>query len=147
MSVNLRELEDKLGYWFNDPKILKTATTHDSVAMIYEDYQRLEYIGDTVIKMVITERLFESLKDAGAGTLIDARNSLVNRNKQIKIADQLELSRYVNKSPQYDKFHRYDRFLEAIIGAVYVDAGYGGQGLDKTKPIIFKLWKFAKIIK
>lgn len=145
MPPNLRELENKLGYFFKNSKILKEATTHSSLRGTNPNikyFERLEYLGDSVIQMVITEYLFKSLDGATEGTMSIKRAELVGRVKQTEIANELNLSRYIDKSPGIqDNFNRYDQFLEAIIGAVYADAGFGGKGLDQAKIIIFKLWK------
>lgn len=148
MPSKLSELEDKLGYRFNDQNILNEAITHSSLRTIdasIKHYERLEHLGDTVIQMVITEYLFKFLRNANEGTLSTKRAQLVGRIKQTEIANELQLSRYINKSPGLmSNFNRYDQFVEAIIGAVYVDAGFGGRGLDKAKPIIFKLWQIQE---
>lgn len=145
MPSNLRELERKIGYLFKDPNILKEATTHSSLRTTNRNikyFERLEFLGDSVVQMVITEYLFKSFEGAAEGTLSIKRAELVGRSKQAEIADQLQLSRYIDKSPGVQgNFNRYDQFLEAIIGAVYADAGFGGQGLDEAKSIVYKLWK------
>ncbi|XP_037051797.1 ribonuclease 3-like [Bradysia coprophila] len=92
--------------------------------------------------MAITEYLFKSMDGANEGTLSIKRAKLVGRSKQTEIANQLQLSHYIDKSPGLqENFKRYDQFLEAIIGAVYADAGFGGQGLDAAKLVVYKLWK------
>lgn len=148
MSSNLKELQNKLGYVFKNPNILKEATTHSSLRannLNIKYYERLEYLGDTVIQMVITEYLFTSLPDATEGTMSIKRAELVGRSKQTEIANELQLIRYIDKSPGFQQnFSRYDQFLEAIIGAIYADAGFGGGGLDQARPVIFKLWKIKQ---
>lgn len=148
VSSNLKELQNKLGYVFKNPNILKEATTHSSLRasnLNIKYYERLEYLGDAVIQMVITEYLFTSMQDANEGTMSIKRAELVGRIKQTEIANELELSRYIDKSPGFQQnFRRIDEFLEAIIGAIYADAGFGGTGLDQAKPVIFKLWKIQQ---
>lgn len=149
MSGNLHELEHKLGYKFNDQKILKLATIHDSpraTNLNNVKCGRLEYIGNAVIEMVITEYLFKSLKNRCEGTMSIKRRHLVTQEKRNEIASELHLRRYINKCPNTNLI-QYEKHLEAVIGAVYVDAGLGGRGLDMARPIIFKLWKIARLIK
>lgn len=145
MASNLKELENKIGYTFKNSSILKEATTHSSLRNTNSNikyFERLEFLGDTVVQMVITEYLFKCLDRATEGTMSIKRAELVGRSKQIEIANQLQLSRYIDKSPGVlDNFKRYDQFLEAIIGAVYADAGFGGRGLDQAKLVVYKLWK------
>lgn len=149
MPPNLKELENKIGYTFKNPSILKEATTHSSLRTTnpnIKHFERLEFLGDTVVQMVITDYLFKSMEGANEGTLSIKRADMVGRSKQIEIANQLQLSRFIDKSPGVqENFNRYDQFLEAIIGAVYADAGFGGQGLDAAKLIVYKLWKLQPI--
>ncbi|KAG4077246.1 hypothetical protein HA402_009875 [Bradysia odoriphaga] len=144
-SSNLKELENKIGYFFKNRSILKEATTHSSLRTTnptIKYFERLEFLGDTVVQMAITEYLFKSMDGANEGTLSIKRAKLVGRSKQTEIANQLQLSRYINKSPGVqENFKRYDQFLEAIIGSVYADTGFGGEGLDAAKLFVYKLWK------
>lgn len=149
MSTNLNELIYKLGYRFKDEKILKEAITHDSLRsndLDIKHYERLEHLGDAVLQMVITEYLFKTFSDASEGTLSLKRADMVCRVMQTKIANELQLNKYIHKSPGVEEAHfrRYDKFVEAIVGAVYVDAGFGERGLNKAKTVIFKLWKIQE---
>lgn len=148
MSSNLSDLENKIGYWFRDPKILREAITHDSkraVDVNMKKYERLEYLGEAVIKIVITEYLFKVMQDANGGILRKKRTEMVCRKKQTQISNELQLCQYIHKSPGVQSnFNRYDKFVEAIIGAVYVDAGFGERGLAKVKLMIYKFWKIQE---
>ncbi|OXA37590.1 ribonuclease 3-like [Folsomia candida] len=127
------ELESSIGHSFQDKKLFEEATSHD--------FKRLEHLGDAVIKFVVTNYLFLTYPSHTEGHLSKERDYLVNRNRQQEIADLLQLDRFV-------KLHqsgvgRCDKLLEALIGAVYVDAGgEDGGGYVAAKKVIYKLWRF-----
>lgn len=148
MSSNLSDLEKKIGYWFGDSKLLKQAITLDTLRANNLNlivFERLKYLGDAVIQMVITEYLYKVMQDANEGMLSKKRSEMVCRKIQTQIANELQLCQYIHKSPGVrSNFNRYDKFVGAIIGAVYVDAGYGERGLRKVKLIVYKLWKIQE---
>lgn len=103
------------------------------------------YLGDAVIQIVITEYLFKVMHDADEGTLSIKRAEMVCRKRQTEIANELKLCEYIQKSSGVQSnFSRYDKLVESIIGAVYVDAGYGERGFGTAKLIVYKLWKIQE---
>lgn len=146
MPKNLGDLERQIGYRFNDQKILKEAMTHgssrvDNVSLRH--HERLEFLGDAVLQTVISSYLFKASITAAPGELTMDRQQLVSDNKQNQIAFEISIQDYVetHSSMQRSNFRRYGEFIEALIGAVFVDAGYNGIGLEKAQEVIYKLWK------
>lgn len=106
------------------------------------DYQRLEHLGDAVIHFVITNYLYRKYPQQDEGFLSQQRSNLVSQHRQKVIAEQLELEKFVMKDPGVRSYNRYDKFLEALIGAIYLDAGgEDGAGYLKAKTVIYKLWE------
>ncbi|CAL8130696.1 unnamed protein product [Orchesella dallaii] len=145
---NLRQLESKIGYSFTNQALLKEAVTHGSSRNTNANrnlphHERLEYLGDAILYTVISEYLFKHDPDADPGTLSTLRQELISDRKQNIIAEQLQIYDHVNMNASLSRyqFRRYGEFVEAIIGAVYIDAGGGDMnGLRKAKDVIFRLW-------
>lgn len=144
MTGNLRQLEAQIGYQFRDQNILKEALTHGSIRsqnVSLPHHERLEFLGDSVLSTVITEYLFFKEGSCTPGQLTERRKGYISDAKQNVIAEQIQVHKYVQMGPGVNNFRRYGEFVEAIIGAVYIDAGKGdGDGLKKAKEVIFKLW-------
>lgn len=144
MSENLRQLEAQIGYQFRNQNILKEALTHGSARSLninLPHHERLEFLGDAVLSTVMTEYLFFKEGSSTPGQLTERRKGYVCDAKQNEIAEEIQVQRYVKMGPGVNNFRRYGEFVEAIIGAVFIDAGKGdGDGLKKAKQVIFKLW-------
>ncbi|ODN05379.1 Ribonuclease 3 [Orchesella cincta] len=144
---NLSELEVKIGYSFNDQALLKEAVTHGSTRnanLNLPHHERLEYLGDAILYTVISEYLFKKYPAASPGELSTKRQVLITDKKQNALAEELELYEHVVMNPSVSRyqFQRYGEFVEAIIGAVYMDAGGSTvNGLKKAKEVIFHLWQ------
>jgi len=135
-------LEVVLGYKFRNPSHLLEALTHDSLStQDQKNYQRLEFLGDAVIHFVITNYLYQTRPKANEGDMSLMRADLVNHKEQKKIAKRLEIEKYVQLHPGVRGFAKFDKFLESIIGAVFIDAGGGdGRGYQEAKTVIYNLW-------
>ena len=138
MSRRLRDhkkLEARLGYRFADPELLDRALTHSSAVSpskrIANSYQRLEFLGDRVLGLVVADLLYRRLPKANEGELSRALNALVRKESCAAIARRLELGPELNlgESEARTGGARKDAILgdvtEAIIGAVYCDGGLG----------------------
>ncbi len=135
MKKDLKILQEKLGVVFKDSKLLKTALVHRSYLNEHKDFildhnERLEFLGDAVLELIVTDYLFDNYSEA-EGVLTNWRSSLVNsaqlaaRSEEIGIYDFLHLSRGESqdtnkKARNYILANAY----EAIIGAIYLDQGY-----------------------
>ena len=135
MERNLEKLEDILNVSFNNKDILKNALVHRSYlnehkSFALEHNERLEFLGDAVLELVVTDYLYHNYKDP-EGILTNWRSSLVNAtslaviSERLKIYDYLYLSRGESKDNN-KKARNYilSNALEAIIGAIYLDKGY-----------------------
>ncbi|MBD3667088.1 MAG: ribonuclease III [Kangiella sp.] len=136
----IERLCNRLGYQFNDPSLLKLALTHRSGANKHNE--RLEFLGDSILGMVIAEYLFIHLKKADEGQLTRLRASLVKGKTLAEIAKELELGDclYLGegelKSGGFRRASILADALEAIIGAIYQDTGFDG-----AKKVILGLYQ------
>ncbi len=140
------ELEGKLGYTFQDKSLLEMALTHPSHAAetreLTEDNQRLEFLGDSVLQLLLTERLYRDFGDFAEGILTPMRSRLVSGAALAKLADSIDLgdALFLGKGEELSGGRRREKSLadafEAVIGAIYLDGG-----LDSVKPVIERLFK------
>lgn len=124
-------LEEKLGYVFADEAPLRTALTHCSAtARKGEHNETLEFLGDAVVGLVVSDLLFAAWPDADEGRLSRRRAGLVNaqslaaRAEALEIGDCLLLGRGEEKTGGRRKTSILAGAFEAVIGAVYRDGGY-----------------------
>ncbi|MGB3725547.1 MAG: ribonuclease III [Glaciecola sp.] len=116
-----------IGYEFTDVGLLKQALTHRSANKTHNE--RLEFLGDAVLGLVIAQRMYEKFPDLPEGKLTRMRSNLVKGDTLAKVARELDLGELIKLGPGEMKSggHRRDSILadvvEAIIGAVYLDAG------------------------
>ncbi len=131
---DLARLESILDYEFRDRSLLQLALTHPSVAQEDESSslhnQRLEFLGDAVLQLVVTHELFEKFCEAEEGPLTKARARLVNRRSLANQARNLGLGEYLRVSRGEEMSGGRDRqsalgdAFEAVMGAVYLDSGF-----------------------
>ena len=116
-----------LDHQFNDQRLLQQALTHRSAGS--ENNERLEYLGDAVLGFVIAEILFERFPDASEGALTRLRAGLVKKETLAKLARREKLGDYVQlgsgelKSGGWRRDSILANAVEAVIGAIYLDAG------------------------
>jgi len=132
----MESLESRLGYKFRNSLLLAEAMTHPSLA--YEsqrphfDNQRLEFLGDAVLQLILTEDLYRMFPDFPEGRLTKLRSQLVSRRALARFALSIDLGSYVllGKGEEATGGRRRMSTLadgfEALIGAVYLDIGYTG---------------------
>ena len=123
-----------LGYEFQNPALLRLALTHPSVAhetgTAIEHNQRLEFLGDAVLQLVLTRELYEKFPAAGEGPLTKARAQMVNRRtlaeqaRRIGLGQRLILSRGEELSGGRDRASALADAFEAYVGAIFLDGGY-----------------------
>lgn len=127
---NFKTVEKIIGYQFKDKKLLTTAFVHPSYAneKKIESNQRLEYLGDAVLELIVSDKLFK-LFNLSEGELTKYRASLVNESSLAFIVDELGLDQYLLKGKGEkrngveSKAIKCDLF-EAIVGAIYLDGGF-----------------------
>src|SRR5437868_1648318 len=128
------ELQNRLGYTFNDPELLKLALTHPSVAheqgVPLQTNQRLEFLGDAVLQLVLTRELYEKFPAFGEGPLTKARAKLVNRRTLAEHARHLGLGQHLILSRGEELHGGRERpsaladTFEALLGAMFLDSGF-----------------------
>ena len=141
-SEAIRSFEQRLGYEFSNLSLLVEALTHSSIASDFrKDNQRLEFLGDRVLGLVMAEALLEIDQTAPEGTLAPRFNALVRKETCAEVARQIELGGVlkIGRSEMVSGGRRKDALLgdgmEAVIAAIYKDGGF-----EIAKTIIIKLW-------
>lgn len=130
----LNEFQSRLGYTFRNSSLLKLALTHPSVtqdpAAARQHNQRLEFLGDAVLQLVLTLALYERFPDLDEGSLTKARAQMVNRNalaargRKLQLGDHLLLSRGEELHGGRTRTSSLADALEALLGAVFMDGGF-----------------------
>ena len=137
MAANLLELEKKLDYQFKDRHLLTLALSHRSFSRL--NNERLEFLGDAVLDLVVTDILYNEFPNLREGQLSPMRSFVVCRESLAMIANNLELGPYLllGSGEMKSGGHRRDSILgdtvEALIGAIYLD-----KGLDAARASIVK---------
>ena len=126
MTSNLLKLEKAIGYTFNDPKLLRQALSHRSIDG--DNNERLEFLGDSVLGLVITNYLYCNLKSIDEGELSKLRSNIVCGKTLATVASNLNLGSYLflgvgeKKSGGHFRESILGDALEALIGAIFLDA-------------------------
>ena len=135
MVKDLSALEKKLGAAFNNKDFLRQSMVHRSYINENPKFslghnERLEFLGDAVLELVVTEYLFVKYPNSPEGEMTNFRASLVNANKLSEIASEIGLEPflYLSKGESKDKHSKARQYilanaLEAVIGAIYLDQG------------------------
>lgn len=142
MNFNVEEVEKILGVSFNNKGLLKQAFIHRSFLnenknIGLEHNERLEFLGDAVLELVITHHLYEAYPDKTEGDMTSYRSALVNADtcsevsEKLGFNDYLLLSRGEAKDTGRARQYILANTLESVIGAIYLDLGY-----DATKKFI-----------
>lgn len=128
----MTNLEERLGHRFERPDLLSLALTHRSISADdpgQADNERLEFLGDAVLQMVVTDLLYHDYPDLAEGKMAKVRASLVSRPVLAEIARTLDLGLHLRLTLAEDRTggRAKDSILsdavEAVMGAVYLDAG------------------------
>ncbi len=140
-TTNLNSIYRKLGYKFNDPDLLILALTHRSLSST--NNERLEFLGDSLINMIIAEALFKKFANDQEGKLSNLRSNLVKGETLTQICLELKLDEHLLlgagevKSGVAKRTSLLEDMLEAIVGAIYLDSNF-----ETAKQCVLK-W-FAK---
>ncbi len=162
-AADLEPLEKKLAFSFKNKKLLLQAITHRSYLNENPSFavghnERLEFLGDAVLELIVTERLFDLYPEKPEGELTSYRAALVNAEMLAKIAlelgvnDFLLLSRGEKKDTGRARHYILANTFEAIVGAMYLDRGYEATHKFIDKVLLMhiedivdkKLWKDPK---
>ncbi len=117
----MQKLEKIIDYKFKNKKLLMMALTHPSFAH-NESYEKLEFLGDLILDAIVGIYLLKKYKDKNEGFLTDLKSAYVNKNYLKEIADKINLKSFARFKGENIK--RTDKFLEALIGAIYLDGGF-----------------------
>lgn len=138
--MTFKKFEKKIGLTFKNSQLLETVFTHKSYVNEARDdvehNERLEFLGDAVLELVVTEYLYTNF-DKPEGILTNWRSALVRGKNLAKIARDIDLGSYLRlskgeeRSGGRDKGYILANTFEALIGALYLD-----QGFQKTKEFI-----------
>ncbi len=142
---NLELLEEVIGYHFKDKCLIREALTHPSFA--YESKEkdiygngRLEFLGDSVLGLVVSEHLCKAIPRLSEGELTRQRSLLVNRDNLSRKAKEFSLAQYLllgkgeEKTGGRQNATNLAGVLEALIAGVYIDGG-----LEEAKGLIMRL--------
>lgn len=142
LSADLKQFETRIGYVFTNGALLVRAITHASLSSpTRPDNERLEFLGDRVLGLVMSEALFTADLAASEGQLAPRFNALVRKEtcaevaRAIGLGDVLKLGRSEMLSGGRRKDALLGDALEAVIAAVYLDGGF-----DAARALILRLW-------
>lgn len=144
MKEILKELQEKIGYQFKNPELLKQALTHSSFANEQKinklkNYERLEFLGDAVLELVSSEFLFKENPNMPEGQLTKLRASMVCEPSLAYCARDINLGSYIllGKGEEATGGRKRDSItsdvMEAVIGAIYLDGG-----IEEAKKYIYR---------
>jgi ribonuclease-3 len=144
---NFQKLEETIKYKFKNELNLEMALSHPSLRQSKNykfDYQRLEFLGDSVLNLVITKNLYNLYPNFTEGQLAQFRNYLISQPVIYKAASKINLHTYIimtkgeEKSGGRQNISNIENTLEALIGAIYVDSQ---SVVDATENFILNLWE------
>lgn len=150
-----KELESKIGVQFKNIKLLETAFTHRSYlnenrGKNLENNERLEFLGDAVLELIVSSNLYHNYADKAEGELTSIRaaivrtESLAEETQKLGVGKYLRMSKGEKESGGEEKPYLLANLYEAIMGAIYLDSGYM-ECLHFVERTLFK--KIKKIIK
>lgn len=130
--MNMSVLEDRLGHRFRDRKLLETALTHPSFGGDHHvpHYQRLEFLGDAVLELAVSRYLYYELPEVDEGKLTRIRAALVREESLNRAARRIGLGEFIRLSVGEERSGGREKpsilsdVMEAVLAAVYLDAGF-----------------------
>ncbi len=143
MPEDIEKLKKALGIVFNAPALLKEALTHRSYAVeskLSYDNQRLEFLGDAVLEIILTEYLYKLYPEADEGVMTKMRSALAQQEAIAKLARYLHLGNYMYigrgeaSSGGTDRDSTLCDLFEAVLGACYLD-----QGMEFARKFVLEL--------
>jgi ribonuclease-3 len=137
MDFPIKEIENKIGYTFQDKDLLRVAFTHSTYANAYggKDNERMEYLGDAVLQLVVTEWQFARYERAEEGEMTRQRQKYVCEEALDEAARGLGLQKYLLVAGGKANVGRktVSSLFETVVAAIYLDGGY-----DAAKAFIVK---------
>lgn len=139
-NKSFQELQDAVAYTFRDPRLLERALTHSSTGGPM-NYERLEFLGDRVLGLVMAHIVFETFQDENEGGLAKRHAALVQGRALAEVAIAHDLGDFITMSESErgsggaEKETILADALEALLGAVYLDGG-----LEPVESLIRRMW-------
>ncbi len=143
-SRDLSSLQNKLGIQFNNPELLRQALTHASTGEGLNGHnERLEFLGDAVLDLIIAEHLYTEHPERAEGDLTECKAMVVSRTELARAASQMSLEKWIIVGRGIKKGDSLPRSilsntLEALIGAYYLDSG-----LEPTKKFTLQFLRIS----
>ena len=139
MKINYHKLEKKIKVFFKDKNLLIKSLTHKSYSKDV-NYEKLEFLGDRVLGLVIAKKLLEIYPDEKEGVLDKKYASLVNKKTCLQIAKKINLDKYILTLDVKKKNNILENKVlsdccEALIGSIYLDKGF-----NSVERFILELW-------
>jgi len=138
------EIENKCDYLFQNKKFLRQAFSHRSISSKpRENYERLEFLGDAVIDIVISRELMSEFPEGDEGILTQKRSALVQKSflgsmgELLNLLDFIKIESTVDLNQEKIATRQYANLYEALIGAIYLDGGI----TPAKKVILNTIWK------
>ncbi len=155
INLDFSKFEEIAGIIFKDKNLLREAFTHRSYLnenrnFEYSHNERLEFLGDAVLELVVTEYLYEKYPDNNEGELTAYRASLVNAvilsevAQKISVNDFLLLSKGESKDTGKARQYILANAMESIIGAIYLDQGYEAAKYFIAKNLFYLIEKIVE---
>lgn len=128
MMIHFESLQQRINYFFKDESLLKMAFTHRSAS--HQSYERLEFLGDNILGMIVSEYLYTNYPDLKEGKLSRMRAHLVRSESLLVISQELQLYNYIIVK-KFKGIKHQDLpesllvdLVESLIGAIYIDSDY-----------------------
>lgn len=140
MASDFKKLQDLIDYQFDDIHFLERALTHSSTNDDY-NYQRLEFLGDRVLGLVMAHALFSEFKGENEGGLAKRHTALVQgttcslMGKKINLGDYIVLSHSEREAGVHLNANIIADVMESLIGAIYIDGGY-----EEAQRVVLSVW-------
>ena len=142
--MSLDDFQTRVGHHFTQPDLLRQALTHASFGhekrQRLPDNQRLEFLGDAVLQLIVTDELFRRFPDLPEGRLTVQRATIVNRHhlqalaREVGLGEELILGRGEESSQGRERSSILADAMEAVIGAIFADAGW-----EPTRALVLRL--------
>ena len=128
-------ISSNLGYVFTDKRLIELALTHKSFSL--ENNERLEFLGDAILNLYVSEKLYASYEDLNEGKLTRFKASIVSRDNLNLVALNLEIGEGIKlgKGEKLEGNSILGNTLEALIGAIFLDSNF-----NKTKQVLDNLF-------
>jgi len=137
-----KALAGKTGHAFKDRRLLETALTHSSAVKAVANNERLEFLGDRVLGLIVADMLFRQFPDAREGEIAPRFNALVDARTCAEVGTELQLADFVRADAALKARTRgaggnyLADAVEALIAAIYVDGG-----IDAARVFVLRYWE------